>query len=169
MQRRIDHDIQLGKTVSPFGSIGGSSSVDRIASKFTTATEKVNKIKRLINTGEYDADLAKYIPRMLNLIFQGIIEDIDTKEQVAHILYKNMENPEFQTILTNNYYTNPTSIYISFPMKIKRATNEANDINTDLIPVNIFFCHLVKQSTVTTNNLYQHFHLLKFISILTWC
>ena len=96
MQRRIDHDIQLGKTVSPFGSIGGSSSVDRIASKFTTAIEKVKKIKRLINTGEYDADLAKYIPRMLNLIFQGIIEDIDTKEQVAHILYKNMEKLNFK-------------------------------------------------------------------------
>ena len=50
------------------------------------------KIKRLINTREYDTDLAKHIPGMLNFFFQGIFENIDTKEQVAHISYKDTEN-----------------------------------------------------------------------------
>ena len=52
--------------------------------------KKVQKVKQLIKTGECDADLAKYIPGMLELAFQGMIENIDTKEQVAHISYKDM-------------------------------------------------------------------------------
>ena len=31
-------------------------------------------------------------------------------------------------------------MHICFPMKIKKATNEDSDIDTDLIPVNNFFC-----------------------------
>ena len=46
-----------------------------------------------------------------------MIENIDTKEQVAHISYKDMETLEFQTMLTNNYYTNPISMHICFPIK----------------------------------------------------
>ena len=52
---------------------------------------------------------------MLELLDQGMLEDTDTKEQPAHISYKDMENLEFQILLTNNYYTNPNSIHICFP------------------------------------------------------
>ena len=47
-----------------------------------------------------------------------MLEDIDAKEQPAHISYKDMENLEFQVILTNNYYTNLNSIHNCFPIKI---------------------------------------------------
>ena len=124
MQRRIDNKVLLEKIVSPFDSISGSSSTDRTASNFTNATEKVRKIKRLINTGEYDADLAKYIPGMLNLLFQGIIENIIRKEQVAHISYKVMESVDFQLMLTNNYYANQNSMHICFPMKKKKSIRQ---------------------------------------------
>ena len=118
-------------------------------SNFINATEKVQKIERLINTGEYDADLAKYTPGMLDLVFQSMIENINKKGQVAHISYKDMENFEFQIMLTNNYYTNPSSMHICFLMKIKKATNEDADIDTDLIPVNKFFAHLIKETNIT--------------------
>ena len=124
MQRRIDNKVLLEKIVSPFDSISGSSSTDRTASNFTNATEKVHKIKRLINTGEYDADLAKYIPGMLNLLFQGIIENIIRKEQVAHISYKVMESVDFQLMLTNNYYANQNSMHICFPMKKQKSIRQ---------------------------------------------
>ena len=39
------------------------------------------KKKMLINTGKYDTDLARYISGMLELVFQGMIENIDTKER----------------------------------------------------------------------------------------
>ena len=124
MQRRIDNKVLLEKIVSPFDSISGSSSTDRTASNFTNATEKVHKIKRLINTGEHDADLAKYIPGMLNLLFQGIIENVIRKEQVAHISYKVMESVDFQLMLTNNYYANQNSMHICFPMKKKKSIRQ---------------------------------------------
>ena len=58
MQRRIDDDIHLGKTVTPFESIGESRVIYRTASIFDNANEKVQKIKRLIKTGEYYEDVA---------------------------------------------------------------------------------------------------------------
>ena len=147
MQRRIDNEVRLAKTVSPFESIGRSSSIDRTAVNFTNATEKIQKIKRLIDTREDDADLAKYISGMLNLIFQGMIENINTKEQVAHISYKDMENLEFQIVLANSYYTNPNSMHICFPMKIKKASEKNSDIDMNLITVNIFLLFNQKKFT----------------------
>ena len=58
---------------------------------------------------------------MIELAFQGMIENIDNKEQVTHISYKDMETLDFQIMPTNNYYTNPNSIHFCFPMKIKKA------------------------------------------------
>ena len=60
-----------------------------------------------------------------------------------------MENLDFQIMLTNNYYTNPNSMHICFPMKIKQKSDEDNDIDADLITVNNFFAHVVKEISVT--------------------
>ena len=50
--------------------------------------KKVNKIRELINMGKYDADLTKYIPGLMDLAIQGMLDDIDTREKVAHPSYK---------------------------------------------------------------------------------
>ena len=71
-------------------------------------------------------------------IFQGVLDDVDTKEQPAHISYKEMENLDFQIMLTNNYNTNPNSMYICFPMKIKQKSDEDNHRDADLITVHNF-------------------------------
>ena len=71
--------------------------------------------------GKYNEDIAKYIPGLLELKFQGILEDIDaTREEVAHPSYTDMEQLDFQILLTDNYYVNPNSIHVCFPMKIKK-------------------------------------------------
>ena len=44
---------------------------------------------------------------------------------------------------------NPNSIHICFPMKIFKKSNEALDTDDDLITVNNFFTHLVKEISVT--------------------
>ena len=41
MQRRLNDKIHLGKTVSTFDSIGNSMSIDRTASDFDNAYQKV--------------------------------------------------------------------------------------------------------------------------------
>ena len=101
-------------------SIGQSAVINRTASNFNNANEKVQKIKRIINTGEYDKVVARYIPGTLDLAYQVILENIDAREQLAHIFYQDMENLELQIILTRNYYTNPKSMHICFLTKIKK-------------------------------------------------
>ena len=86
---------------------------------------------------------------MLELAFQGMIEGIDTKEKSAPPSYKDMEQLDFQVLLTENYYINRNGIHISFPIKIKGKTNNALDTDADLTTVNNFFAHRVKEISIT--------------------
>ena len=106
------------------------------------AKEKVQKVRDLINMGKYDADLANYIPGLKDLAIQGMLDDIDTREKVAHPSYKDKEQLDFQILLTENYYVNPANIHICFPIKIKKKSNNNSDIDDDLITANNFFCTL---------------------------
>ena len=44
-----------------------------------------------------------------------------------------MENLDFQILLTDNYYTNPNSMHLCFPMKIRKATNKDADIDGNMM------------------------------------
>ena len=81
-------------------------------------------------------------------MFQRMIENKITKEQPAHISHKDMENPKFQMMLTQNHYTNPESLNICFPIKIKKAANVNKNIDDDMIPVN-FFTNWIKEINIT--------------------
>ena len=78
-----------------------------------------------------------------------MLEDIDTRQKLAHPSYTDMEQLNFQILLTDNYYINPNSIHICFPMKIKKKTNQNLDIDADLITVTNFFAHFVKEISIT--------------------
>ena len=121
MQRQIINRVFLEQTTLPLDDARLSSAIDRTASDYTDAGEKVRKIRELIRTGNYDAEIARYIPGVLKLVFQGILENIDTKEKVANASYKDMEELDFQILLPDNYYVNTSSIHICFPMKIKKT------------------------------------------------
>ena len=54
MQRQTSHKVFLGNTVSPFEDAGRSSAIDRTASNYNDAKEKVQKIRKHIKTGRYD-------------------------------------------------------------------------------------------------------------------
>ena len=120
MQREISNRVFLGQTVFPYEDAGRSSTIDRTASNYNDAKEKIKKMRELISTGKYDKDIARYIPGILELKFQGMLEDIDTREKVAHSSYTNMEELNFQIMLADNYYVNPNSIHICFSIKIKK-------------------------------------------------
>ena len=60
-----------------------------------------------------------------------------------------MEQLDFEILLTDNYYINPNSIHICFPIKIKKSSNQNSDIDADLITVNNFFGHFVKEVSIT--------------------
>ena len=79
MQRKTETEINLGKTLFSFDSIGSSSAIDSTASNFLNANEKVQQIKKLIETGEYDVDIAKYILGTLELVYQEMLETLTQK------------------------------------------------------------------------------------------
>ena len=149
MQREIRDRIFLGETLNPYDDTRSSTAIDRIASNYNDAKEKVQKIRDLTGNGKYDENLTKYIPGLLELAFQGMIEDVDTNEKSAHPSYKDKEQLDFQILLMENYYVNPNGIHICFPIKIKRKTNNAADIDADLITVNNFFAYWVKEMSIT--------------------
>ena len=120
----------------------------QLIEKHQTIMTQNKKFKKLENLLNYDADIAKYIPGVLEMKFQGMLEDIETREKVAHPYYKDMEELDFQILLTDNYYVNPSNIHLCFPMKIKKS-NEASHNDDDLITVKKFFAHLIKEITVT--------------------
>ena len=118
MQREISDRVFLGQTVSPYEDAGQSSAIDRTASNYNDEKEKIKKMRELISTGKYDEDLVRYIPGVLDLKFQGMLEDIDTRKKVAYSSYTDMEELDFQIMLTENYYLNPNNIHICFPIKV---------------------------------------------------
>ena len=79
-----------------------------------------------------------------------MLEDIDTRDKVAHPSYIDMEQLGFQILLTDNYYINPNSIHICFPMKIEKKTKQNLDTDADLITANNLFAHFVKEISVKT-------------------
>ena len=93
--------------------------------------------------GKYDADLAKYIPGLTDLAIQGMLDDIDTREKVAHLSYKDKEQLYFQILLTEKYYVNSTNIHICFPIKTETKSNNNSDI--DVNNGKQFFCTLDKR------------------------
>ena len=84
-QEKILH-LYNGQAVSPFESVENVPSIDKTASV-------------LVGRGEYDADVAKYIPGTLELAFQEWLHDIKKVEQVAHLSYKDKETINFQLLL----------------------------------------------------------------------
>ena len=118
MQRRKSDEIHLGKTVFSFDSIGNSKVIDRTASGFDNADQKVEKHKRLVRKRECNEDVAPYIPCVLNFIYQAMLKNVKTKKQPAVNSYARMENSEFRTMLTQNHYTDPNCVHLCFPIKI---------------------------------------------------
>ena len=116
MQREISDKNTLGDTLNPYNDARRSTAIDRTTLNYNAAKEKVQKIRDLINMGKYDAELEKYIPALLDLAIQGMLDDIDTREKIAHPSYKDMKQLHFQIIFTENYYVNSNSMHVYFPI-----------------------------------------------------
>ena len=54
MQRDISNRNILGETLNPYDDARRSTAIDRTASNYNDAKEKVPKIRDLINIGKYD-------------------------------------------------------------------------------------------------------------------
>ena len=118
MQRDIRNRNTLGEMLNSIDDARRPTGIDRTTSNYNDAKKKVQKIRDLINMEKYEADIAKCIPGLTDLAIQGMLDDIDTREKVAHLPYKDKEQLDFQILLTENYYVNQANIHICFPIKI---------------------------------------------------
>ena len=149
MQQEISDDVKIGSSVTPVQRVGKSPAVDKTASDFENANLKVKKIRRLIEQGIFDADIVRYIPRMLDLVFQRMIEKLMTIEQLADTTYSNREVLDFELILDNSYYTNLEDLHIYFAIRFRKLTNAAQNLDAGIYPVHIFFALWMKEIDIT--------------------
>ena len=87
----------------------------------------------------------RYIPGLTKPVHQGKIDGTLTKKAYADDTYKGLKVAEFTIKLTNNQYMNFHNEYLVFPMKILKSFNVANDLADDVITVNNFFAHWIKE------------------------
>ena len=123
--------------------------IDKTASDFDKANLKVKKIRRLIERDIYNADIACYIPGTLDLVFQGMIEKMMAIEQPADTSYSDKEILDLKLILDNNYYTNLKSLHLCFPIRFKKLSNIAHNLDADIYPVNNFFAYWIREIDIT--------------------
>ena len=73
MQREISNRVFLGQITSPLDDVQHSTAIDRTASDYTNPGEKVEKIRELVRTGNYDADMMRYIPVYIRVCLRTLI------------------------------------------------------------------------------------------------
>ena len=83
------------------------------------------------------------------LCFQGMIEKIMTIEQPADTTYSDKEILDFELILDNNYYTNLKSLHLCFPIRFRKLSNAAHNLDADIYPLNKFFAHWIREIDIT--------------------
>ena len=59
--KEIGDEVRLSSTVSLFDNTGLSSAIDRTVFNYDDAKNKVKEIRELISTGNYYADIARYM------------------------------------------------------------------------------------------------------------
>ena len=77
-------------------------------------------------------DIVRYIPETLNFVFQGMIEKIMTIEQPVDTTYSGKEILGFELILDNSYYTNLKRFHLCFPIRFRKLSNAAHNVDADI-------------------------------------
>ena len=102
---------------------------------------RLDSIEKFIYTGRSKNDLIRYIPGITKPAYQGQLEETLTKKTYAGDTYKGHRVAEFNVELTDNQYMNFRNVHLVFPMKIKKITNSATNLDATLMTVNNVFVH----------------------------
>ena len=78
-----------------------------------------------------------------------MLDDIKTIEKVALPSYKDQENFDFHLLLDKNLYTNLNSLHFVFTLRIRKASNNKEAIEPNMINVNNFFAYWIKEIRIT--------------------
>ena len=131
-------------SLNPLKDAAGVSEVD-YSTDFATLDKKIDNFMKLFEEGKGPGELVRYIPGLTKPLFQGQIDGTQEKKAFADDTYKDLKTAEFTIQLSSNHYMNFHNVHIVFPLKIKKKTNNANDILATEITVNNFFAHWIKE------------------------
>ena len=143
MQREIS--IQPpATTLNPLKDATGVTSVD-FGTQFDGLVKKADNLQNFIEKGEAEGGLIRYLPGLALPLYQGQIKGTIEKKAFADDTYKDLKTAEFTIQLSANQYINFHSVHLVFPLKIKKKSNNSNNIATTAITVNNFFAHWIKE------------------------
>ena len=131
-------------TLNPLKDAVGVTSVD-YSSQYNALSKKVDNLKNFVENGSAEGAMLAYLPGLAEPKYQGQIRGINEKKAYADDTYTAQKIAEFNIQLTNNEYMNFHDVQICFPMRIRKKTNVANDIDNTMITVNNFFAHWIKE------------------------
>ena len=131
-------------TLNPLKDAAGVVSVD-YSSQFNALSKKVENLKNFVENGNAEGAMLEYLPGLAEPKYQGQIKGINERKAYADETYTNLKLAEFNIQLSNNEYMNFHNLEIVFPMKIKKKTDDDNDLDATLITVNNFFAHWIKE------------------------
>lgn len=106
---------------------------------------RMDNFDEFFQTGKLSNNMLKYIPGLEKTSYQGQLHSTETKRKYVDESYKNKKVIEFNVQLIPNHYTNFENVHLCFPIKIKSAVDNDNDITSGVIPVNNFFAHWITE------------------------
>ena len=109
-----------------------------------TLYDKIDKIGKFWKTGRAEESLARYVPNLSPVIRQNQIAGSIPKKAFALVTYSDGKILEFIFELTANTYSNYSSMELVLPIQFTKSTNKTAKMTADLITVNNFFGHWIK-------------------------
>ena len=131
-------------TLNPLKDAVGVVSVDYTA-QFNALSQKVDNLKNFIEKGTAESGMLNYLPGLVPPVYQGQLKGINERKAYADETYAGLKIAEFNIQLSNNEYMNFHNLHIVFPMKVKKKSDVANDLDATLMTVNNFFAHWIKE------------------------
>ena len=141
-QKPIKNKIEFGQHLNPLDDYAGVSSINDDGN-LQTLIDKVGKVSNFWKTGKADGDLTRYLPNILPVTRQNVVKGIDPRQAYASETYIDKRTIEFTIKLAPNTYTNYATMEIVFPVWFVKNSNKSARLDTDLMPVNNFFCRWI--------------------------
>lgn len=92
-------------------------------------------------------------------MYQGQIDNIITEKTYAASTYVDKQILEFCINLTKNHYTNFTIMLLCLPITIRKKSNVAEALDGDMIIVNNFFAHWIREINIISMQMILQFYL----------
>ena len=112
---------------------------------FENSFARFDSFNKFYNSGKTKNDLVRCIPGLVKPAHLRQLEGIIMKKAYEEDTYKGYSVAEFNIKLTNNQCMNFHNVHLVFPMKIKKSSNNNDDLDTTLITINNSFAHWIKE------------------------